>query len=472
MATVQQVDRLVKYTDEVLTLLAEDTVEAAATKMADNKVGCLVVVDAEKAVVGILTERDIIHQVTIKSADAGTVCVAEIMTTNVVSCTTETEVGEAQQLMVEHHIRHIPIVENGVLVGIVSSRDIIAYQLSTSEAMKIAAERVAKLSKGLKHLDYDELINLTVCEVPKIFDAEWGVLCFPKDDCPVLNLPTIRRHGCPCPKQYLTTRSDVEEMHQNSQVVLGDIPCPCERLGGRSPKVVIPLVIGDSPANKSPEKKMHRGYLCICRFPSGCVDTNDMLRYTSDLLKDVLSANLTNAVLYQEARRSSETDSLTGTYTRKLFEMKLEEECARTARYKNPICVGMVDIDHLKGINDAFGHSAGDKVLGYMGEIMRQGMRTSDLCARYGGDEFVLLMPETRLDEAVVILERLQNRIGSFPITPDGQRFTISCGVIEWAGDPEETGDNLLHQADEALYKAKRMGRNRIVALDTKQITS
>ena len=131
-----------------------------------------------------------------------------------------------------------------------------------------------------------------------------------------------------------------------------------------------------------------------------------------------------------------------------------------------------MDIDHLKGINDTFGHSTGDKVLCDLGKIMRQEMRTSDLCARYGGDEFALLMPETRLDEATAVLERLQDRIHSCPITPDGRRFTISCGVIEWSGDPEETGANLLRQADEALYKAKRMGRDRIVAYETKQITS
>ena len=472
MVTVQQVDRLVKYIDEVLTLLAEDTVEAAAVKMAENKVGCLVVVNADKAVVGILTERDIIHHVTTKSADAATIYVAEIMTTNVISCTSEIEISEAQQLMVEHNIRHIPIVENDVLVGIVSSRDIIAYQLSSSEAMKTAAERVAKLSKGLKHLDYDELIDLTVHEVPKIFDAEWGVLCFPEADCPALNSSTIRRHECPCPERYLVKRGDVKEMHQNSQVISGDIPCPCKRLGGRSPKIVIPLVIGNSPASEGQEKKTHRGYLCICRFPAGCVETNDMLRYTSDLLKDVLSANLTNAMLYQEARRSSEIDSLTGIYRRKLLTAKLEEECARTARYKNPLCIGMMDIDHLKEINDTFGHSAGDKVLHDLGEIIREGTRTTDFCTRYGGDEFVLLMPETRLNDAVVVLDRLQNRIQSFPITPDGQQFTISCGVIEWVGDSRETAEKLLHQADEALYKAKRMGRNCIVAIETKQIMS
>ena len=118
--------------------------------------------------------------------------------------------------------------------------------------------------------------------------------------------------------------------------------------------------------------------------------------------------------------------------------------------------------------NDRWGHGAGDRVLRDLAEIIRQEARASDICARYGGDEFILLMPRTRTDEAVILLDRLRKRAGTI-FVPAGQ-ITISCGAAEWAGHPDETPQDILRRVDAALYDAKRVGRDRVAVNSVGQV--
>jgi len=201
----------------------------------------------------------------------------------------------------------------------------------------------------------------------------------------------------------------------------------------------------------------------MCGLPSDPIDGHDLLSYTSDLLGDVLSASLTNAIVYKDARHRNEVDALTGANTRWLLEQKLEQEYDRAVRYHHPFSVGMMDVDHFKRINDTWGHAAGDQILQELGEVMRQETRTTDILARYGGDEFVLLMPETNLDEATMLLNRLKNN-AKLVSTPDGGNVALSCGLAARSGSPDDTATDVLRRADAALCEAKRTGRNRIVA--------
>jgi len=174
---VKDIEQVAQQPGKLLTINENATVDEAAKKMTDNQIGCLVVFDAQDNFAGVLTERDMLAKILASSLPPDKVLVKHIMTTKAISCTIDTPIATIEQLMAEHKIRHVPIVEDGVPIGMVSSRDIIAYQLLSNKAMKNAAEQLAMLPAGLKSLDFDDVIALAINEVPKSFDADRAVLC-------------------------------------------------------------------------------------------------------------------------------------------------------------------------------------------------------------------------------------------------------------------------------------------------------
>ena len=161
--------------------------------------------------------------------------------------------------------------------------------------------------------------------------------------------------------------------------------------------------------------------------------------------------------------RLAREDELTGLYNRRHFEERAVEECNRAQRYKRPLSLLLCDLDHFKQVNDQYGHGAGDSVLRQVGHTIQQCCRTSDLTARLGGEEFTVMLPETGLEEAQQVAERLRTAISVLTFAhPSGQfHITMSIGVAEVR--PTQTLAELLKEADEALYAAKRTGRNRVV---------
>lgn len=158
--------------------------------------------------------------------------------------------------------------------------------------------------------------------------------------------------------------------------------------------------------------------------------------------------------------RLSVTDTLTGLFNRRHLTERLHEEIRRARRHDHRFSVLMADIDHFKEFNDSYGHQAGDQVLARLGEILREATREIDYAARYGGEEFLVLMPETELEGAVAVAERIRARLASEPIA--GGRVTVSVGVAAFPAHGESP-EGLIASADAALYAAKRAGRNRVV---------
>ena len=327
-------------------------------------------------------------------------------------------------------------------------------------AMHSAAEQIAMLSKGLKCVDLEEVVHLVTNEVPRVFDAEFGVLCMrgPQVDPEEPVTPTISRFHCPAADQFLISRATGELSQQDSAFIADRVPVPCEALDGRAPNVVIPLRVGGLDENDSRQKW---AYMCMCRAKNSCPMSREVLQYKADLIREVLGANLTNAVLYKIARLQSEVDSLTGVYTRRVLEDKLQVEFGRAVRYGHPFCIAVVDVDEFKNINDRFGHAVGDRALRALADMMRQQSRTSDTLARYGGDEFVWLLPETGAEATSVAVNRLRESIQTQP-ADDRPPITISCGIAEWTGSSKDSASEVLRRADAAMYEAKRAGRNRV----------
>jgi diguanylate cyclase (GGDEF)-like protein len=180
-----------------------------------------------------------------------------------------------------------------------------------------------------------------------------------------------------------------------------------------------------------------------------------------EMLAAYAAIAINNANLFSEVQRLAITDSLTGAYNRRYFFDAVEKELARSCRYKHPISILMLDLDFYKEINDSHGHDIGDQALKLITQRCLENIRESDILARYGGDEFVILLPETTVEQAKETAERLRSNMAKHPIQINSIEFstTISVGVSGANHDPPELSELLKH-ADIALYDAKQAGRN------------
>jgi two-component system cell cycle response regulator len=170
-----------------------------------------------------------------------------------------------------------------------------------------------------------------------------------------------------------------------------------------------------------------------------------------------------------ELRRVSVTDGLTGLYNRRNVETLLHEMFEHSARLHEHLACAMFDLDHFKSVNDTYGHQAGDAVLQQLAGILKASAREIDRVGRYGGEEFILLLPGTPLDSAVTFAERTRQQVESHTFTFEGGslRRTISCGVAAFPHPRIGHREALVKAADDALYVAKGLGRNRVVRFDS-----
>ena len=160
------------------------------------------------------------------------------------------------------------------------------------------------------------------------------------------------------------------------------------------------------------------------------------------------------------------TDSLTGLKNRRYFDQRLHEEIAHSRRYRLPLSLLLIDVDHFKVVNDTYGHQIGDEVLKNLSKVILEMVRDSDIVARYGGEEIAITTPNTEKAEAILLAERLRNivqksTLASIDATQEVVQITISIGVSTLNLVVMDK-DALVEEADKALYEAKKLGRNRV----------
>jgi diguanylate cyclase (GGDEF)-like protein len=167
-----------------------------------------------------------------------------------------------------------------------------------------------------------------------------------------------------------------------------------------------------------------------------------------------------------EARLDAENlarfDSLTGVLSRRALLDTLDTEVERAERYGRALTCIMLDLDHFKELNDRYGHQFGDRILHRIAQAISEHCRTNDHLGRYGGEEFLIILPETQIDDATKFAERIRLAVAETTLDGSEERVTLSAGVAEWH-DGEGSASRLISQADLALFEAKAAGRNRIM---------
>ncbi len=187
-------------------------------------------------------------------------------------------------------------------------------------------------------------------------------------------------------------------------------------------------------------------------------------------LSTQIATTINRANVYAEILKHATLDALTGFYNRHQLEERIKQEVSNAKRQHAPLCGIMTDIDFFKNVNDTYGHAVGDLVLKTIAKIIRSQLREYDIAGRYGGEEFSILLPFTKINEAQMVAERLRKSIENkvidiSKINPDADvktiKVTLSLGIYEIKEDDKD--DDLMKKADKALYKAKETGRNKVV---------
>ena len=195
--------------------------------------------------------------------------------------------------------------------------------------------------------------------------------------------------------------------------------------------------------------------------------TDARLRMFEDRIGKLEGENLDLLMQNRTLSEISARDSLTGLYNRWYVMEKIDSEMNRALRHGSPMSVLMLDLDHFKTVNDSFGHSVGDSVLKVVGQVLRDSCRVYDVAGRYGGEEFCVILPDTRVINTRIVAERIRSRLESTAL-PVGERSIVVTASIGVAGtdavadDGVVTAAALLDRADRALYAAKHQGRNRV----------
>ena len=184
------------------------------------------------------------------------------------------------------------------------------------------------------------------------------------------------------------------------------------------------------------------------------------------LQDDLTQKNEEYKALLKHVQELAITDPVTGLFNRRYFKEVLQQEFSRAQRYGTLFACFMIDVDHFKRINDSYGHEAGDRVLSDLSRLLQSQIRDVDLIARYGGDEFAILLPESSREKACQIANRIREAVcnEAYPFLPKGQRVTLSIGISGLPDVGLQQASQIISTADFALYRAKRNGKNRVEA--------
>jgi diguanylate cyclase (GGDEF)-like protein len=326
---------------------------------------------------------------------------------------------------------------------------------------------VAKLSREINCLDLDRITNVCVHDLPALVEAERASLYLYEAGAGRLILQG-QSAG-----HRLAERVDVKDNPRSPMAVAlrrGELMLIGEFTEfERAANVVLDREFESQYASRSCIIVPLKGGGGV-RGVLNLADKRNSERFDEDIdlpvveqIAELIGASIYNIELYQEMERRAKTDPLTGLANRRTMEEALARETDRGRRYGSRLAVMMIDVDHLKAVNDRFGHEAGDEVLRSIAATIDETVRSVDVPGRWtGGDEFLIVLPDTTAVQASRLARRLLETLHQHPVMRDKHQVpaSLSIGVAEFA--KEDTVDSLIRRVDRALYSAKEGGRNQI----------
>ncbi|HUS72818.1 MAG TPA: sensor domain-containing diguanylate cyclase [Sedimentisphaerales bacterium] len=326
-------------------------------------------------------------------------------------------------------------------------------------------EQVTPLARKINCLDIERITDVCIKHIPNLVGARLASLYILDETNNILHL---QEHNHP----FLINK--IVSLNQNP-------PSPMV-MAVRSKELIL---VGDIDTHKKPViKKSQRAFAgnyktnncaiapLICqdrvvgvlnladKIENGSFDSEDIALI--ELFSQLVGASIGNIKLFEKIQRQATTDGLTGLANHKTFYEILERELWRSRRYGGQISLIMIDIDNLKKINDTYGHRAGDKVIREVSRKIKDCIRQIDTAARYGGDEFAVILPNTSLTDAVVVAERMVDEVAHSPTTWKKEQIALSISVGLGQYDADTNPQDITSGSDRALYTAKQEGKNTV----------
>ena len=326
-------------------------------------------------------------------------------------------------------------------------------------------EQVTPLVRQINCLEIDRIADVCIKSIPTLVSASFASLYILDETSNILHL---YKHNHP----FLI----------NKIVSLNQTPTPLMVMAVRSKEIIF---VPDIDTHKKPIiKKSQRAFaenyrtkncaivplICQNRVV-GVLNLADKMnndRFNSgdvaliELFSQLVGASIGNIKLFEKIQRQATTDGLTGLVNHKTFYEILEKELWRSRRYGGQISLIMVDIDNLKNINDAYGHRAGDKAIWEISRRIKECIRQIDTAARYGGDEFAVILLNTSLEDAIIVAQRMVDAVANSQTTWQKEQIPLSISVGLGQYDAETTPEDITNRSDQALYMAKQAGKNTV----------
>lgn len=268
--------------------------------------------------------------------------------------------------------------------------------------------------------------------------------------------------------RFLSADADASAIRETSTALLGQLEGVMDYLGAAEDGTA---QYKDALQEFSGQVAKAEGTESLRRVISGVIDeTREMQARSRQLETELKSSAVQVAGLRQDLERTrieANTDTLTGIPNRKFFERSMRDLAIEAAEDGSELCLVFGDVDHFKLFNDNWGHQLGDQVLKLVAEMLRANLKGQDIAARYGGEEFAILLPNTALEHAVSLIDRIRKVVNAKELVKKSSgeavgHVSLSFGVAQF--QPGEALPDLLNRADEALYMAKQTGRNRVVS--------
>ena len=333
-------------------------------------------------------------------------------------------------------------------------------------------EQVTPLARQINCLDIDRIADVCIRRIPALVNVRFASVYILDETSNILHL---YKHNHPFPI--------------NQIVSLNQTPTPPMVMAVRSRELIL---VPDIDTHKRPViKKSQRAFwknyktkncaivplICQDRVVGvlNLADKKDRDDFSCadialiELFSQLVGASIGNIRLFEKIQRQATTDGLTGLVNHKTFYEVLEKELWRSRRYGGRISMIMIDVDNLKTINDAYGHRAGDKALREISKRIRECIRQIDTAARYGGDEFAVILLNTSLEDATIVAERMVEAVGNSPAIWNKQQIPLSISVGLGQYDADITPEDITSRSDKALYTAKQAGKNTVRIFEAAQ---